>query len=186
MSTQGFEQLVATQKVGADALLTLIRSTSTGLERLTALNIAAARDFLNSSVANTQQVLAVKDVSDLSRVNANLLQPALEKWLDYSRNVYALANSLQKEVAAIAEGQYAQITKTATASLDKTKSAPGNDIIAATVKTFLDTSGRVYEQLNSISKQANAIAEANIQAVTNATTQVASAAKRNTTTKKQA
>jgi phasin family protein len=178
MSNQGFEQLAATQKLGADALLTLIRSTSTGLERLTALNISAARDFLNSSVANTQQVLAVKDLSDLSRVNANLLQPTLEKWLDYSRGVYELATSLQKEASSIAEGQYAQITKTATASLDKTKAAPGNDIIAATVKTILDTSGRVYEQLNSLSKQANAIAEANIKAVTNATNQVAAAAKR--------
>ncbi|MDR3054026.1 MAG: phasin family protein [Zoogloeaceae bacterium] len=183
MSNQSFEQLAATQKLGADTLLTLIRSTSSGLERLTALNIAAARDLLNTSVANTQQVLAVKDISDLSRVNANLLQPALEKWLDYSRGVYELATSLQKEVGALAEGQYAQLTKSAAASLDKTKSAPGNDIIAATVKTFLDSSGRVYEQLNSLSRQANAIAEANIKAVTNATSQVAAAAKRTTVKK---
>jgi phasin family protein len=183
-NNQGFEQLVAAQKFGADALLTLIRSTSSSLERLTALNITVARELLNNSVANTQQILAVKDISDLSRINANLLQPALEKWLDYSREVYELATSLQKEVGAIAEGQYTHITKTAADSLDKTKSAPGSDIIAATVKTFLDTSGRVYEQLNSLSKQANAIAEANIKAVANATTQAAAAAKRTAAVKK--
>jgi phasin family protein len=177
MSNPGLEQLTASQKIGADALLTLIRSSCNGLERLTALNMAAAREFLNNSVANTQQILAVKDVSDLSRVNANLLQPALEKWLDYSRSIYELAASLQKEVGSITEGQYEQITKTATASLDKTKSAPGSDIVAAAVKTFLDASGRVFDQMNSLSRQANAIAEANIQAVTNATTQVAAVAK---------
>ncbi|MDR2637280.1 MAG: phasin family protein [Zoogloeaceae bacterium] len=161
------EQFTQAQKIGADTLLTLIRSACNGLERLTALNMAAAREFLNTSVANTQQILAIKNVSELSRLN--LTQPALEKWLDYSRNVYDLAASLQKELTSVAEGQYEQISRTAAANLDKTKSTPGNDVLAAAVKSFMDTYGRTFEQINSLSRQAGAIAEANLQAVTSAT-----------------
>ncbi|MCL2076662.1 MAG: phasin family protein [Betaproteobacteria bacterium] len=159
------EPFVATQKAGADVLLNLIRSSCNGLERLTALNMSAAREFLNSSVTNTQQILALKNPSDLSRLN--LAQPALEKWLEYSREVYDLAVTLQKEVSNIAEGQYEQISKTASASLDK--SAPGGDVLAATIQSFMKEYGRAFDQMNVFSRQASAIAEANLQAVTNAT-----------------
>jgi len=164
---ENLEQLAATQKVGADVLLNLIRSTCNGLERLTALNMSAAREFLNSSVANTQQILALKNPSDLSRIN--LVQPALEKWLDYSREVYDLAATLQKEISSIAEGQYEQISQTASARLDQNKAAPGSDVLAATVKTFMKEYGRAFDQINDFSRQASAIAEANLKAVTNAT-----------------
>jgi len=161
---ENLEQLAATQKISADVLMNLIRSTCNGLERLTALNMSAAREFLNSSVANTQKILAMKDPSDITRVN--LVQPALEKWMDYSREVYDLAATLQKEISAIAEGQYAKISQTASEKLEK--SVPGNDVLAATVKTFMKEYGRAFDQINDFSRQANAIAEANIQAVTNA------------------
>jgi|TergutMp193P3_1026864.scaffolds.fasta_scaffold71823_2 phasin family protein len=163
---ENLEQLVAVQKNSADVFLNLIRSGCNGLERLTALNMSAARELLNSSVTNTEQILALKDVSNLPRLN--LVQPALEKWLEYSREVYDLITTLQKEISAIAEGQYEQISKTASASLSQ-NAAPGNDVLAATVKSFMKEYGRAFDQLNALSRQANAIAEANLQAVTNAT-----------------
>ncbi|MDR1351048.1 MAG: phasin family protein [Zoogloeaceae bacterium] len=177
MSTPNFEQLGAVQKIGADALLTLIRSTCNGVERLTALNVAATRDFLSGVVTNTQQVLAIKDASEFPRVNVNLLQPVLEKYMNYVRDVYEVTTAIQQDVTAIAEGQYEQISRNATATLDKSTPAPGKDVVAATVKTLLDTSSRFFDQINSFSQQANAIAEANLKAVS-ATTQAATAATR--------
>ncbi|MDR0529194.1 MAG: phasin family protein [Zoogloeaceae bacterium] len=166
-NSSAFEQFTSTQKINADVLLTLIRSACNGLERLTALNMTAARDFLNVAVANTQKILDVKDVSELSRLN--LSQPSLEKWLDYSRNVHDLATSLQKELTSVAEGQYEQLSRTANATLDKTKNAPGGDVLTATVKSFMDGYGRAFEQISQMSKQASALTEANMQAVANAT-----------------
>jgi len=164
---ENLEQFAAVQKNGADVFLNLIRSGCNGLERLTALNMSAARELLNSSVANSQQVLALRDVSNLPRLN--LVQPTLEKWLEYSREVYDLIVTLQKEVSAIAEGQYEQISKTASASLNQSKTTPGGDVLAATVNSFMNEYHRAFDQLNALSRQANAIAEANLQAVTNAT-----------------
>ncbi|MDR1646467.1 MAG: phasin family protein [Zoogloeaceae bacterium] len=177
MNTPNFEQLGAVQKICADTLLPLIRSTCNGAERLTAINVAAARDFLSDVVTSAQQVLSVKDAAEFSRVNISVLQPLLEKNMNYVRDVYEVATAFQKDVTAIAEGQYVQISRNTAATLDKSSVAPGGDVVAATVKSLMDASSRFFDQFNELSQQANAITEANIKAIT-ATTQAATAATR--------
>ncbi|MDR3158929.1 MAG: phasin family protein [Zoogloeaceae bacterium] len=177
MNTSNFEQLSAAQKISADALLPLIRSTCNGAERLTAINVAAARDFLSDVVTSAQQLLAIKDASEFTRANVSLFQPLLEKSMNYVRDVYEVATAFQKDVTAIAEGQYEQISRNAAATLDKTSAAPGSDVVAATVKTLLDASSRFFDRINDFSQQANAITEANLKAIS-ATTQAATAATR--------
>ncbi|MDR2625676.1 MAG: phasin family protein [Zoogloeaceae bacterium] len=178
MNTPNFEQLSAAQKISADALLPLIRSTCNGAERLTAINVAAARDFLSDVVTSAQQLLAIRDASEFTRANVSLFQPLLEKSMNYVRDVYEVATAFQKDVTAIAEGQYEQISRNAAATLvDKTSDAPGSDVVAATVKTLLDASSRFFDRINDFSQQANAITEANFKALS-ATTQAATAATR--------
>ncbi|MDR0674031.1 MAG: phasin family protein [Zoogloeaceae bacterium] len=177
MNTPNFEQLSVVQKIGADALLPLIRSTCNGAERLTAINVAAARDFLSDVVTSARQVLAIREASEFPRVNVSLLQPLLEKSMNYVRDLYEVATAFQKDVTAIAEGQYEQISRNAVVTLDKTSAAPGSDVVAATVKTFLDASSGFFDQINAFSQQANAITEANLKAIS-ATTQAAAAATR--------
>jgi phasin family protein len=160
------EQFVATQKIGADVLLNLIRSACNGLERLTALNMSAAREFLNSSVTNAELVLAQKDMAGLSRLN--LAQPSLQKWLDYSREVYDLVGTLQKEATAIAQGQYEQINKTANDKLAASQALPGGDVLTAAVKSFMQGYGRAFDQWNNLSRQTVELADANFQAVSKA------------------
>ncbi len=176
MSTPNIEQLAAAQKANAEVMTTLMRAAFNGMERLAALNMAASREFFNTAVSNTQQLLSIKDPSELSKLNANLAQPALEKWMDYTRSIYDLVGSVQKEVGSVVEGQYAQFSKTAAANLDKTRSAPGGDILAATMKSMLDASGRAFDQMNAMARQAADIAEANLQVAANTTTQAAAAA----------
>ena len=175
MSNINLEQLTAAQKANAEVLTTLLRTSFNGMERLAALNMAASREFFNTAVANTQQLLAIKDPSELSKLNANLAQPALEKWMDYSRNVYDLVTSMQKEVTSVVEGQYQSFSKTAAANLDKTKTAPGGDVFAAAMKSVLDASGRAFDQMNAMARQAADIAEANMQVAANTTSQAVAA-----------
>ncbi|MDR0737022.1 MAG: phasin family protein [Zoogloeaceae bacterium] len=177
MNTPNFEQLSAAQKIGADTLLPLIRSTCNGAERLTAINVAAARDFLGDVVTSAQQLLSIKDASEFTRANVSLFQPLLEKSMNYVRDVYEVATAFQKDVTAIAEGQYEQISRNTAATLDKTSAAPGGDVVAATVKTLMDASSRFFDRLNDFSQQANAITEANFKAIS-ATTHAATAATR--------
>jgi phasin family protein len=177
MSISNIEQLSATQKAGAEVLSNLLRSAFNGMERLAALNMAASRDFFNSVAGNAQQLLSIKEPSDLSKFNAGLAQPSLDKWMEYSRNVYDLVSSLQKDVAGVLESQYAQFSKSAAASADKAKSTPGGDVFAAAVKSVLDATSRSFDQMNAMAKQVSEIAEANMKVAAN-TAQAAGAATR--------
>ncbi|MDR2678045.1 MAG: phasin family protein [Zoogloeaceae bacterium] len=172
MSTPDLQQLSALQKANTELVATLLRAAFNGVERLSALNVNVTRDFLNAAVNNAQQVLSVKSPGELTKLNSSLAQPTLEKWMEYSRNVYDLAGSVQKEITAALQGQYADFTKNATARLDQAKAAPGGDIFAAIVKSVLDASNRSFEQASAFTKQAASIAEANLQAAT-ATAQAA-------------
>jgi phasin family protein len=177
MSTPNFEQLAAVQKANTEVLLTLLRTAFNGVERLTALNIAASRDFFNNSVANAQQLMGAKDAGEVAKLNSELAKPSVDKWMEYSRNVYNLAAEVQKELTSVVESQYSSFAKNATSAVEKaTATAPvGGDVFAAAMKSVLNASSQAFENITAATKQLTDIAEANIQAATSATTKAASA-----------
>jgi phasin family protein len=179
MSNPNIEQLAAAQKANAEVLLALLRTAFTGVERLTALNVAASREFFNNTVANSQQLLAAKDANSVAKLNANLAQPSLEKLVEYSRSVYELTTDVQKELTSVIEAQYGKLTKDATAAVQKaTAAAPvGGDVFAAAMNSVISASTQAFESLNSVTRQLSEIAESNIQTATKATGVKATAAK---------
>jgi len=171
------EQLAAAQKANAEVMMGLMRTAFAGLERLTALNISASRDFFNNVVSNTQQALSAKDAGDLSKIGSAIAQPNLDKLTEYSRSIYELASQMQKEVTSVMESQYNSFTKTATSAIDKTTAtAPvGGDVFAAAMKSMLNASTKAFDNMNTMAKQLTDIAEANVQAASNATSKAVSA-----------
>lgn len=171
MSNPNLEQISAAQQANADVALAIVRAAFNGIERLTALNIAATRDFLSNSLSNTQQILSAKDAGSVAKLNGNLAQPNLEKLMEYSRNVFELTSELQKEVSSVIEAQYGTFAKNTAGIVEKaTAGAPvGGDVFAAALKSVLNASNQAFEQLNSVSKQLTDIAEANLQVATKST-----------------
>jgi phasin family protein len=170
MSNPNFEQLTAAQKANAEVMMALMRSAFNGVERLTALNMAASREFFNNTVANTQQLLSAKDANSIAKLNSELAQPNVDKLMSYSRSVYDLVTEMQKEITGVMEAQYSTFTKNAESAVAKAKSsAPvGGDVFAATMQSMLGASTKAFEQMTSMTKQLSDIAEANIQAATSA------------------
>ncbi|QRM20622.1 phasin family protein [Dechloromonas sp. TW-R-39-2] len=166
MSNPNIEQLTAAQKANAEVMMALLRTAFNGVERLTALNMAASREFFNNTVASTQQLMAAKDVNEIAKLNTTLAQPGAEKWMDYSRNVYELVSEMQKEVTSVMEAQYSSFTKNATSAVEKAKtSAPvGGDVFAATMQSMLNASTKAFDNMTGMAKQLSDIAEANLQA----------------------
>ncbi|MCH2220475.1 MAG: phasin family protein, partial [Dechloromonas sp.] len=166
MSNPNFEQLTAAQKANAEVMMALMRTAFNGVERLTALNMAASREFFNSTVANTQQLLGAKDANDVAKLNSELAQPNVDKLVSYSRSVYDLVSEMQKEITSVMEAQYSSFTKNAETAVEKAKaSAPvGGDVFAATMQSMLGASTKAFDQMTSMAKQLSDIAEANIQA----------------------
>ena len=177
MSNPNFEQLTAAQKANAEVMMTLLRTAFDGVERLTALNMAASREFFNNTVANAQQLLSAKDAAAVAKLNSELAQPNVDKLVGYSRSVYDLVAEMQKEITSVMEAQYSSFTKNAASAVEKAKaSAPvGGDVFAATMQSMLGASTKAFDQMTSMAKQLSDIAEANVQAAAKTTKAVAPA-----------
>ena len=172
MSKPTMEQLAAAQKANAEVMTALLRTAFNGVERLTALNMAASREFFNNTVANAQQILGAKDPNEAAKLSSDLAKPNVDKWVDYSRSVYDLVSAMQKEVTSVLESQYSSFTKNAESAVQKAKaSAPvGGDVFAATMQSMLGASTKAFDQMTSMAKQLSDIAEANLQAASKAAT----------------
>jgi phasin family protein len=178
MSNNNLEQLANSQKANAEVMMTLVRSAFNGMEKLAALNLAASREFFNASVANTQQLMNVKDPKELAKINSALAQPGAEKMMEYARSLSDLAASMQKEITSVMEAQYSNFTKTASSAIEKTTaSAPvGGDVFGAAMK--LQASTKAYDNMTQMAKQMTDIAEANVKTASSATAKAAAATKK--------
>lgn len=166
MSNPNIEQLTAAQKANAEVMMALLQSAFNGVERLTALNMAATRELFNNSVASSQELLSAKDAKDVAKLNSELAQPNVDKLMEYSRSVYDLVASMQKEVTSVMETQYSAFTKNASSAVEKaTAGAPvGGDVFAATMKSMLGASTKAFDTMTSMTKQLTDMAETNMQA----------------------
>ena len=166
MSNLNLEQLTAAQKANAEVMTNLMRTAFSGVERLTALNMAASREFFNSTLAGTQQMMSAKDPGALAKLNAELAQPNAAKWMDYSRSVYELVAEMQKEVTSVMEAQYGSLTKNLNSVVEKAKSSTpvGGEVFATTMQSIMTASTKAFENMTGMAKQLSDMAEANMAA----------------------
>lgn len=177
MSNPNMEQLANAQKANVEVMMALLRTAFNGVERLTALNMAATRDFFANTVSSTQQLMAAKDANAVAKLNNDLTKPGLEKMMDYSRSVYDLVSEMQKEITSVMEAQYNTFTKDAKSVVEQaSKSTPvGGDVLAATMQSMLGASTKAFDQMTSMAKQLSDIAESNMKAASTASTKAVSA-----------
>ncbi len=160
------EQLASAQKANAEVMMALVRTGFDGIERLTALNIAASRELLNHVLANTKEMMGAKDTEELKKINEAMTKPGMERWMNYSRSLYQISSDMQKEISTVMETQYEGFNEKASKAIDKTvASTPvGGDVFAAAMKSMLDASNKAYDNISSMAKQLSDIAESNLQA----------------------
>lgn len=145
------------------------------IERLAALNLSASRNAVEVAFGNLQAIYGVKDVQGLVSLQQGLAAPALEKGMEYSRNVIAIANEAKDKIAKEVEVQVAETTAKVNGLVEKAlESAPaGSEVAVAAVKTAIKTANEAYEGLNKAAKQAAEMAEASVAAATEATLKAA-------------
>ena len=162
------ENLASANKAVVENFLTLANTAIASTERLAALNLNVARSFLADGVANAKALFAAKDPQQLVALQSTLAQPAVEKFVTYSRSVYEIASETQDEVSKVVEAQFADLNKNVTEALDKAaKNAPaGSDGAIAAVRSAIAAANSAYENISKATKQVAEIAEANMAAAT--------------------
>lgn len=172
------EQLASANKANVEAMLTLANTAFASAERFAALNLNTARAVLEDGMNNAKALLGAKDLQEVISLQATLAQPAVEKAVAYSRNVYEISAQTQDEFSKLVEAQFAEVNKNVAATLDKAaKSAPaGSDVAVAAVKSAIAAANSAYDTMSKAAKQVAEIAEANVAAATNATVKAVGAA----------
>ena len=102
------EQVLETQKSNVDTLTGLAGKAFEGVEKLTELNLSAAKAALAEAAQTTQAVLSVQDPQELVALQQRLLQSAGENVAAYSRSVYGIAASTSAAVSGVVEAQFAE------------------------------------------------------------------------------
>lgn len=162
-------------KSGLNFALFYANTTFEGIERLALLNLAAARSVFEASMSNLTTLLGAKDVQSFVAIQKELAAPSIEKGMEYSRNVIAIASETKDKIAKEVETHVAETNAKVSGLVEKAlESAPaGSEAAVAAVKTAIKTANEAYEGLNKAAKQAVEVAEANVAAATSATLKAA-------------
>lgn len=172
------EQILAAHKANVEALFGLSHKAFEGVEKLVELNIQLAKTTLTEASELAHASLAAKDPQELLNLQSQLLQPAAEKAVAYSRHLYDIATSTQAEVSKVAEAQLAEAQKKVTTLVDTAvKNAPaGTESTVAIVKSAITAANNAVESVQKAVKHASDVAEANFQAVSSCAAKAATTA----------
>ncbi|TXI73418.1 MAG: phasin family protein [Dechloromonas sp.] len=165
-------------KSGFNFALFFANTAFDGIERLALLNLAAARSVFEASLSNVTSLLGAKDVQSLVALQKDLAAPSIEKGMEYSRNVIAIANEAKDKIAKEVEVQVAETNAKVNGLVEKAlASAPaGSEVAVAAVKTAMKSANEAYEGINKAAKQVAEVAEASVVAATEATMKAANVA----------
>lgn len=182
------EQIVAANKASIEALVDIANNAFASAEKLNALSLDLARGLVEDSLAGARGLLGVKDVQDLIALQGSLGKPVLEKVVTYNRSVYDIASENQAQVARLIEAQMAELNKAFGGFIDKAaESAPaGSDVAFAAMKSALAAANSAYDSVSKVARQVTEMAEANVNAATDATMKAVSAASKAPSAKKAA
>lgn len=160
------EQISSTNKASVETFVNLANATFAGAERLAALNLNSARNFIENSTANTRALLAVKDVEALVSLQKSLAQADPEKAATYTRRVYEIAAQTQEALSQVVEAQVSELNKNLGLALDEAvKTAPaGSDLAVKALRSAISAANSAYDSMAQAARQANEIAEANLAA----------------------
>ena len=162
------EQLVRTQKSNIETLFGLTGKAFEGAEQLVGLNIQAAKSAFSEGAQTSKAALSVKDPQELVALQSNLLQPAAEKALAYTRAVYEIAASTGAELTRVVEATTTEAQAKFMALVDAAvKNAPaGSENGIALVKSAMAAANNAIEGAKKAAKQAAEVSEANFNSLT--------------------
>lgn len=158
-------------KTGINFALFFANTAFDSIERLFLLNLAASRSVFETTISNVTSLLGATDINSLVALQKDLAKPNLDKGMEYSRNVIAIASEAKEKIAKEVETHVADANAKVSGLVEKAlASAPaGSEVAVAAVKSAIKSANEAYAGLNKAAKQASEVAEASVAAITDAT-----------------
>lgn len=170
------QQVINSQKAAVDTLVALQGTVFSGFEKLVDLNLKVIKATLDEVSEKSQQVVGIKDAQEAVALSSNLIQPAAEKAMAYSKHVYDIVASVQADLAKLSESHLAEGKKHVSDAIEQfSKNAPaGSESVVAIIKSSMAQANSAYDQVTKAAKQAAETAEKNLTAAASATFKAAS------------
>lgn len=170
------QHVLARQKSAIQTLVAAQTAVFGGFEKLVDLNLKVVKATLDEVAQKSQQAVNLKDAQDAASFTSGLVQPSAEKALAYGKHVYDIINTVQADLAKLAEEQIAEGQQQLQEAVEQfSKNAPsGSESAVALIKSSLATANSAYDSLTKAAKQAAEVAESNLNAAANATFKAAS------------
>lgn len=169
------EQFAAANKAAVDSLLSVANTALATAEQITSLNLNTARASLEDSAASAKALLAAKDAPEALAIQSKQAQPVVEKALAYSRSMYEITSQAQQEFTSLVQAQLGTFQKSVSGLVEQAaKSAPaGSESAMAAIQSAIAAANSAFGNMNSVAKQFADAAQANVAAVTKATSAAA-------------
>ena len=165
-------------KPGFNSIMSFANTAFDGIERMAVLNLTASRSMFEAYASNMNAMLGVKDMKAFVELQKGIAAPSMEKGMEYSRNVIAIANDTKEKIAKEVEVHVADTNAKVSGLVEKAlESAPaGSEMAVAAVKNVMKSANEAFDGLNKVAKQAAEVAEASVAAATSATIKAAAVA----------
>lgn len=160
------ENLSAIGKAQVDTALRFAQIAAQGIEKITELNLKAAKAAFADNVRSAKSMSEIKDAADFPAWATSAAQPGFEKATVYAKSVYEAVTATGSELGSLLDSQVTEFNKQVVVALDSAlKSAPaGSEATVAAVKSVIGIANSVYDNMAKASKQLAAITDANITA----------------------
>lgn len=97
--------ILAGNKTAADTFQSLARIYLTSAERLSALNLTAAREAVEDQTAVVRSMMGTRNPEDINAVQNSFTQPMINKALAYSRGAYEILAETQLDLSKLMVSQ---------------------------------------------------------------------------------
>ncbi|BCZ81785.1 hypothetical protein PTKU64_54600 [Paraburkholderia terrae] len=174
MSSLSGEQAVASQRASIETLSNVWTKAFGCIEKLTELNLRAAKSTLAENQAIASAALSTNDPQELFALHAKRAQAAMEEAQSYWRHVYNIMVGAQAELTANVGAQFKQRQHDAQVFVDTVASnAPvGSEAAVNALQTAVtaasEATSATIEASKKAAEQARGIAESSIDAAASA------------------
>lgn len=169
------EQFLAVQKNNLETILGLSQRSFNNVEKAVELNLNAIKSYMEDSAEAVKALSSAKDIQEFVAVSSSVAQPLSEKAVSYGKDVYSLSSGIVADASKMFEEQVAENNKKLVELFESaSRNAPaGSEGAVALMKSALTAANTAYDSVSKATKQAVEMAEANVDAATNATLKAA-------------
>jgi len=166
------EKIAALNNKRVETALQVAQMVFDSIEKLTRLNIEAAKVLFQEGVAGAATLASVTDVEQLNKWRDGQARAAAGKILGYSHNVYEIAFSAQADIGELLEQSLLESGQEVRDWVEVAlKSSPGgqSEVAAAAATAAMVNAQAMIEGISKAAKQVAGYADANVRAAATAT-----------------